>query len=131
MVTVLASVLVGLALGGIGLFVAPKELRPARPWRVMGVALLGALPGALLGLVLIDDLLLDTHAMSLAASIVGATLAVLGAAFLPREKAEAGVIEGRTFAAKGSVLQVGEPGLLDCLAWLWRLRASRRARVPA
>lgn len=130
MVTLLFALAIGAVVAGMGLLIAPREYDP-RPTRVMRIGVAAAMPGVLLGLMLVEDLWLDTHAASLATSVVGSTLAVLGAAFLPREKS----LDDATFAPlavapqKPEALPVvqAEPGFTDCVAYLWRLRVCRRA----
>lgn len=129
MVTFAFALAIGAIVAGLGLLISPREY-DARPTRVMRIGVVAAMPGVLLGLVLVEDLWLDTHAASLATSVVGSTLAVLGAAFLPREK-ELDVGKFEALGAMPSstpVTQVAptEPGLSECLAYLWRLKACRR-----
>ncbi len=85
MLTLALALLCGALLAGLGWGLAPRDARP-RASRVLRAGLWATLPGAALGLLLVEDLWLDTHPASLTTSVVGATLAVLGAAFVsPRE----------------------------------------------
>lgn len=130
MVTLLFALAIGAVVAGMGLLIAPREYDP-RPTRVMRIGVAAAMPGVLLGLMLVEDLWLDTHAASLATSVVGSTLAVLGAAFLPREKSLDETTLEQLDAVKLSPPQTtalaAEPGFTDCIAYLWRLRVCRRA----
>lgn len=137
MVTFAFALAIGAVVAVLGLMLAPRENAP-RPTRVLRIGVAAAMPGVILGLVLAEDLWLDTHAASLATSVVGSTLAVLGAAFLPKDKSlDVGKFETlgampsganvsmRTEAATLSP-SVAEPGFTDCVAYMWRLKACRR-----
>ncbi len=80
MVTLVLSATLGAAMAGLGLLLSPVGLAP-RPAKVLRVALFGGVPGVLLGLLLVEDLWLDAHVVSLITSLAGSTLAVLTTAF--------------------------------------------------
>ena len=77
----LIAVMVGLGIGGAGYLVAPEETRPSvRKTLLAGT--LGALPGVLVALMVLDDYFFSIDPSSLAVSILGATLTVMAIAFL-------------------------------------------------
>lgn len=117
MVTLAVAVFIGALVAGAGLWLTPRD-GEVKAERVLRTGVVAALPGVALGLLLVEDVWLDTHAASLATSVFGSTLGVLGAAFLPREPTMTREVPR-------------EPGFADCLAWVWRVRASRRAPAPA
>ena len=124
MVTFAFALAIGAIVACIGLFLAPRE-HGARPSRVLRIGVAAAMPGVLVGLALVEDLWLDTHAASLATSVVGSTLAVLGAAFLPKDGAlDVGKLDARPAEAVHPAAR--EPGFVDCIAWVWKLKACRR-----
>lgn len=136
MVTFAFALAIGAVVAVLGLLLAPRE-NVARPTRVLRIGVAAAMPGVVLGLLLAEDLWLDTHAASLATSVVGSTLAVLGAAFLPKDKAlDVGKFEALGPPPSGANVTVAEaatlspsatePGFTDCLAYMWRLKACRR-----
>lgn len=125
MVTFAVALIIGAVVATLGLIIAPREYRPGVE-RVLRASMAAAMPGVLLGLVLVEDLWFDTHAASLATSVVGSTLAVLGAAFLPKDTS----LKLEAEDTQREAAQNTEPGLGACLTWLWRLRAMRRVPAP-
>lgn len=134
MVTFAFALAIGAIVACLGLMLAPRE-NESSPTRVLRIGVVAAMPGVLLGLMLVEDLWLDTHAASLATSVVGSTLAVLGAAFLPKDKSlDVGKFEALGVMPSAASQPVAlspsatEPGFTDCVAYLWRLKANQRVQ---
>lgn len=83
----LVALVIGAVVGGLGFLVAPSETCPGLK-RTLLAGALGALPGVVVAALVLEDKWMDVDPSSLAVSILGATLVVMGVAFVRERRSK-------------------------------------------